>query len=362
MKKILCIVLSVFVITFSCPLIAFAEVTYDTAEQAVAYVRDALTRRQEEITVKVNVPYTDKLSSDIMDAAMSEDVAVDSSQGDYIRYSYAGWESECEYSSTQVKINYTVEYYTTYAKEAVVNEYVCNLIDGIDGSDYEIVKYFYDTMASTIKYDFSDNIISHSAYAAVNGKAVCQGYALLFYKLCKEWGIDCRIVGGDNHCWNIVKMDGKWYNADVCWDAVLWNQKNYGMYFLKGNSDFEGHTLDDKSIDIESQFTMANTAYDVKIAKTTTEPVTELETSISKATATESTMSEKRQEKPSEATTAVSATTTIPQTVKELLLVVGADADTVKSNRLVIVGFVSVGALCLLCVIKRRTMHNADFS
>jgi hypothetical protein len=58
-------------------------------------------------------------------------------------------------------------------------------------------------------------------------KAQCAGYASLFYQMCLNAGIKCEyIVGcidGDEDCltchaWNRVKVDGKWYWVDVCWN------------------------------------------------------------------------------------------------------------------------------------------------
>ena len=57
----------------------------------------------------------------------------------------------------------------------------------------------------------------------MNKTAVCQGYAGLLYRLCLEMGISCRMITGTGnggaHAWNIVALDGKYYNADSTWDA-----------------------------------------------------------------------------------------------------------------------------------------------
>ena len=37
--------------------------------------------------------------------------------------------------------------------------------------------------------------------------------------LCRELGVDCRIVYGQEdwieHCWNIVRIDGSYYHVDI---------------------------------------------------------------------------------------------------------------------------------------------------
>ena len=69
----------------------------------------------------------------------------------------------------------------------------------------------------------------------INGRAVCNGYALAF-QLCMEiLGIESKIIVGtasyDYHAWNIVKMDdGCWYHVDVTWDDPLPDRKGRLIY------------------------------------------------------------------------------------------------------------------------------------
>ncbi|MDC7994076.1 transglutaminase domain-containing protein [Altibacter sp. HG106] len=65
------------------------------------------------------------------------------------------------------------------------------------------------------------------------GIAVCEGYAMLFEKLCEEVGISSYLVRGDtkthfndigrsfntNHMWNIAKIDGTYFHFDPTWGA-----------------------------------------------------------------------------------------------------------------------------------------------
>ena len=82
-------------------------------------------------------------------------------------------------------------------------------------------------------------IINHAQYGnlgtgywaygpLVEGKGLCDGTAQLVYHLMLRAGIDCRYLigysgGGPEtgvplHAWNIVKVDGKWYNVDATFD------------------------------------------------------------------------------------------------------------------------------------------------
>lgn len=92
-------------------------------------------------------------------------------------------------------------------------------------SDYEKVKKAYQLIILNTEYDpeaeQSQNILS----VFLNGKSVCQGYAEAFQYLCKHSGIQNILVIGDAtnggepqpHAWNLVSMDGKFYQFDITW-------------------------------------------------------------------------------------------------------------------------------------------------
>lgn len=50
-------------------------------------------------------------------------------------------------------------------------------------------------------------------------------------------------ASGISHVWNIVEMDGLWYNLDVTWD---WGKSQNFQWFLKGRESFDiTHFRDD---------------------------------------------------------------------------------------------------------------------
>jgi hypothetical protein len=97
-----------------------------------------------------------------------------------------------------------------------------------------------------VEYDYSEgneNKAKFSAYGALyNGKAVCQGFSQLFYRLAKEAGISCRIISGmdtdGGHAWNIAAIDGVYYLCDSTWD-IFYDEVSDCDYFLKGYEDFD---------------------------------------------------------------------------------------------------------------------------
>lgn len=83
--------------------------------------------------------------------------------------------------------------------------------------------------ASPISYEDGTALYSSSAHSVLgflqNGKIVCDGYSAVFMYVMLRAGIPCvEVIGSTesengkvNHAWNKVKIDGKWYNIDLCW-------------------------------------------------------------------------------------------------------------------------------------------------
>lgn len=123
-------------------------------------------------------------------------------------------------------------------------------------SDLESIISVHDYLAEN--FDWKDNI--NDALAGFKkGGATCDGYSMAVFALLTNMGINTRIVDGDvtndrgefHNTWNIVCLDGKWYNLDVSWD----DNGAYGIeydYFLKNNADFESHSYRDDSSDIKN--------------------------------------------------------------------------------------------------------------
>jgi hypothetical protein len=75
--------------------------------------------------------------------------------------------------------------------------------------------------------------LTHTAYGALaNGEAVCEGYACAAKLLLNELGILCDIqfgvcTNGGGHAWNLVELDGQWYQMDVTWNDGSADRSDY---------------------------------------------------------------------------------------------------------------------------------------
>jgi hypothetical protein len=173
---------------------------------------------------------------------------------DYLRRSVRKISCKLMYTTIQITISYELEYLTTLYQEEQIDRVLQTLFKEKDA--YNIrdtiprIKFAYDYIIANVKYD--NTFVRHSAYnALIEKSAVCEGCATLLYRMLAMFGVPCRIITGrglrEEHAWNLIKLNGKWYNADVTWDlyknAAERSLLLYG-YFMKTNSTFNDHTRD----------------------------------------------------------------------------------------------------------------------
>ena len=105
-------------------------------------------------------------------------------------------------------------------------------------TDAEAELAIHDALISQISYDTAAEL-NQSAYSAlVNGVTVCAGYARAYQYLCQKCNIPCYYCtgyAGQNHAWNIVGLDGEYYNVDATWDDAA---SDTHAYFNKTDADF----------------------------------------------------------------------------------------------------------------------------
>ena len=133
---------------------------------------------------------------------------------------------------------------------------------------YDRVKAIHDYLVKNVDYDYNGletGNLQPSVYTAegalCNGLAVCQGYAEAFELLCAKAGVKAQMVYGDagnstdgwqSHAWNVVRIDGEWYQIDCTWDdplvdgEVISNGENifYAYFLLTDSEMYTDHIVD----------------------------------------------------------------------------------------------------------------------
>ena len=250
-------------------------------DSAVLYLRKQMVSRETEINL--NFPeswfdsHKDGVYWDLLYDAIKCDESSTGQEGDALLYGYAG----CNVSySTAGYIKYTMSYHSNAEQEEKLTEAVAMAmtelqLNGL--SEAKKITKIHDYICNHVDYEYNSKEEQiYTAYGALcTGKAVCQGYAVLFYRLCKEAGLSVRIISGTGnggaHGWNIVRIGSKYYNVDCTWDGQ--GATTYNKYLLKSEADFKDHTrkswkvagnhyLDYTSAEFNAQYPMTEKSWD----------------------------------------------------------------------------------------------------
>jgi hypothetical protein len=241
---------------------------YVTPEVAVTQLRDAMMAREATITLYID---RQSISTDLktwvqtvlFPQAYSQSAAQGSTDGDYLAWSWRDYTWQGYGKNGLYTLVFSMRYYTTASQEQTFLRQLKATMASLslsDLTDYGKYCAIYQYVTAHVAYDQAgesaygrqlalmskkDVDISYfqpfTAYSAlVEGKAVCQGYSTLIYAMCREAGLQTRVITGSNHAWNLVLLEGSWYSLDATWDAGAETPK----WFLLGSKSFDvsGHT------------------------------------------------------------------------------------------------------------------------
>lgn len=105
-------------------------------------------------------------------------------------------------------------------------------------NNYITIKNISDYISSEFNYDMENPNAHNLLGGIIDKKCVCDGYASTFKYLCNEAGFNCNIVEGiginndapEQHAWNIIELNNKWYNVDTTWSAPLTDKGKMIVY------------------------------------------------------------------------------------------------------------------------------------
>ena len=244
---------------------------YATEAQAVDYLRSQMVQRAGVIEVNVasSIYYSDMFGN-MFDAAMAYDDSCSGQEGDALQGVWSGYQGSISGNGSYYTLEYTISYLSTYEQEEALTEAVDAAMAELNltnDTEYTKVYKIYNYICDNVDYDYtSEGTLKHTAYAAMcNKTAVCQGYALLFYRMCKEADLSVRYItgigNGGAHGWNIVKIGDYYYNLDVTWDGQ--DATTRSNYFLLNEADFTNHSRGSEynTTEFHTKFPMASKSW-----------------------------------------------------------------------------------------------------
>lgn len=153
--------------------------------------------------------------------------------------------------------------YLLVSEEYASGQVRAQLQEGIEAAAYDCDKFLsgltteteraltiYEYLTHTLDYAYEadgvtpeDAAWAHNLVGTTRGEGVCETYAKAFDFYCRLFGLESLLVVGDGvqgderggHAWNIVKLNGAWYNIDATWgdQAYIWRE-----WFCTGASEF----------------------------------------------------------------------------------------------------------------------------
>ncbi len=270
---------------------AESDVVYTTEEEVAQAFKEAMKKR--ETTLVVQYQTTENLFADGALNAFTQRLITlalahtgNPQEGDFLRWQYGGFETDISGGSSggvyTDTLTFTLNYYTTLEQETELTTAVNSLLSSLNlegKTNYEKFRTIYDYMTENIVYDYANlhddsYKLKYTAYAAlINKTAVCQGYALLLYRLLLEEGIDARLIAGnatnssgesEGHAWNIVKLGRYYYNTDSTWDASYHQGGVDYAFYLRNMENFnKDHVRDEEylSDDFMAKYPMSPNDY-----------------------------------------------------------------------------------------------------
>lgn len=139
---------------------------------------------------------------------------------------------ETEYDSVG-KI--TIHIDKTYSKDEIKKvsaevKRIQKILENKSLTPIDQIKVYHDYIINTSKYDSNrsdENIVEYRSDIAygplLEGRGLCGGYTDAMALFLEDMKIPNFKVASENHVWNAVLLDNKWYHLDLTWDDPVTN-------------------------------------------------------------------------------------------------------------------------------------------
>ena len=170
-------------------------------------------------------------------------------------YHYTYYTQNDQLVSIEFMGSYTIEEATARERAGEIENAVQEILAGVspDMDEYEKVKYVYETIILNTDYDLNSAENQNMYSVLVNHASVCQGYAKATQYLLSRMGMECTfvtgsVINGENHSWNVVKIDGESYYLDTTWGDPSYQSEgdsDSGAYRPSINYDYLNITTEE---------------------------------------------------------------------------------------------------------------------
>ncbi len=215
--------------------------TYKDSQLGPAYITELFT----EIIGEDPVMFVRRAFFTYLGLDHPEKFWIDTSHGVNINLNSMATTKSISFSviiSPRENLKYYPECYTSEAQVrsdiAAMDKKVDEIVSAIpeNASDFYKVKYFTEWLTEHNSYnntafeskEYTDKNLYYAYIApsallygsedSTNARnPVCEGYSEAFKILCDKAGVETMCLTSENHKWNVVKLNGKFYNSDPTW-------------------------------------------------------------------------------------------------------------------------------------------------
>ena len=125
--------------------------------------------------------------------------------------------------------------------------------------DYVKLKYVYEFLIEQTVYDLENIDNQNISSVFLEGRSVCSGYAKSLQYIMQQENIPCMLVlgtgkSGEDHAWNLVKINGSWYYVDITsgenfynfdtFEDIPTNIMNYDYFCVNTEELLRTHTIE----------------------------------------------------------------------------------------------------------------------
>lgn len=159
----------------------------------------------------------------------------------------------------------------TEPKDQAIYKAAVDVIDSViteDMTDVEKEKAIHDYLCINMDYDIpavddeskADPDADNPYGMLVGHYGICSGYASTFKLFMDCFDIECIIVEGkangleEDHAWNKIHIDGKWYNVDVTWDDPVYYDEQGNVVTESWDENYQFFNCSDEVLEATGHY------------------------------------------------------------------------------------------------------------